>query len=40
MRYMFLEKKPELLLAAPTDAVTVNINSAIVYDALSIDNWV
>lgn len=40
MGFMFLEKKPELLLAAPTNAVTVNISRAIVYGALSIDNRV
>ena len=37
---MFLKRQPELLLVAPTGAMAVNINEAIVQVTLSIDNWV
>ena len=39
MRFMFLERQQELLLAAPTGAAAANINGAMaVHGALSIDN--
>ena len=38
MRFMFLEKQLEILLAVPTDAAAANIRGAIVHDALSIDD--
>ena len=39
MEFMFLERQPELLLAAPTDAAAANISGATVHGALSIDDW-
>ena len=38
MRFMFLERQSELLLAAPTGAAAANISGATVHGALSIDN--
>ena len=38
MRFIFLERQQELLLAAPTSAAAANISRAKVYDELSFDN--
>lgn len=38
MRFMFLERQQELLLAVPTDTTATNISGAKVYDELSFDN--
>lgn len=40
MRFIFLERQSELLLAALTAVAVANISGAIVHSAMSIDNWI
>ena len=40
MGFMFLEREPNLLLAAPTGAAAANMSETIVHGALSINDQV